>query len=143
MCSSLQQQMPIQGSGQGALAGNCLCSPSGCVDGCLSQRHSLMESRISLQRHSSVASSHQPLLSRLQSWYTSQYRCSMSWPVESGITSSMVVGSAPRSCLGNGSHWPQQMTWSCLLWPVAVACKNICWHRNSQWSLLHAHCLCS
>ena len=45
----------VQGSGQGTSAGNCLCSPSSCVDGCLSWRHSLMESSISLQRCSSVA----------------------------------------------------------------------------------------
>ena len=58
----------VWGSGQGVLASNCFCSPSTCADGQLSQRCSLMESRISLQRHSSVASSHQPLLGSLQSW---------------------------------------------------------------------------
>ena len=86
-----------QGSGWGALASNCLCSSSGCADGCLSQRCSLMELRISLQRHSSVASSHQPLLGSLWDWYTSQYRSSMSSWVESRQKSSVVVGSTPRS----------------------------------------------
>ena len=46
--------------------------PSSCADGHLSCRCSLSESRISLQRCSSVASSHQPLLGSLWSWYTSQ-----------------------------------------------------------------------
>ena len=44
-----------------------------------------MESKISLYRCSSVASSHQPLLDSLQSWYTSQYRSLMGWQVESGL----------------------------------------------------------
>ena len=38
--------MSVWGSGQGASAGNCFHPPSSCVDGCLSWRHSLMESRI-------------------------------------------------------------------------------------------------
>ena len=60
----------IWGSAQGMSASNCLHSPSGCADGHLSQRHSLMETRISLQRHSSVASLHRPLLGSIWSWYT-------------------------------------------------------------------------
>ena len=62
---------PEWGSGQGALASTCLHSPSGWADGYSSQRHSLRESRMSLPRHSSVASSHWPLLGSLQIWYTS------------------------------------------------------------------------
>ena len=69
----------VQGSGQGASAGNCFHSPSGCVDGHLSQRHSLMESMISLWRCSSIASLHWPLLGGLLSWCTSQYRSLMFW----------------------------------------------------------------
>ena len=62
-----------------------------------------------------------------------------SW-VASGQMSFMAVGSVPRSHLGDGSLWPGWIAWSCLLQPVAVAWRNVCWHRYSQWSLPCAHC---
>ena len=124
-------------------ADDCLCSPSGCVDNCLSWRHSFRESRISLQRHSLVVFSHWPLLGRLWSWYMSQSRSSMSSQVGSRQTSSMVVGSTPRSCLGNGSLWDQWIVQLCSLQSVAVAWRNISWHRYLQWSLLGTRCHCS
>ena len=127
----------------GVSANNCACSPSGCVDTHLCQTCFLMESRVSLHMCSSIASLHWPLLGSLQNWYTSQYRSSMSWHVESGAISSMVVGSDSRSHLGNGSLCLWQMVWSCSLWLVVVAWGKICWHRYSWWRLLCAQCHCS
>ena len=62
----------ICGLHQGMSGVNCLYSPCGCVGSHLSWRHSLRELRISLWRCSLVASSHQPLLGSLCSWYRSQ-----------------------------------------------------------------------
>ena len=133
----------IRGSGQGTSASDCLHFPSGCVDSHLSQRHSLMESRISLQRWSLVASLHQPFPGSLQSWNTSWYRSSISSWMWLGQTSSMAVGSVPRSHLGDGSLWSWWIAWLCSPQPVAGAWRNICWHRYLQWGQLGAHCHCS
>ena len=90
------------GSGWGALFSACLHSPSSWADGHLSQKHSLRESMMSLQRCSLVDSSFLPLLGSLWSWYTSQYKSPMSFQMESGQMSSMVVGSTPQVLFRQG-----------------------------------------
>ena len=113
------------------------------VGGCLSLSHSFIKSRTSLQGHFTTASSHLLHLGSLHSWYTSWYMALLSWCWEAGLTSSMAVGSANRSCSGNGSLQPWQMVHSYSLQPVAMACWNISWSRYSQWRLLCVYCCCS
>ena len=121
------------GLGLWASASLHLCSSSSTADGHLHQRHSLMESRISCEMHFPS-----PLHSD-SSWAASTAEIhprEFYYLISGGFSADELHGSrfCPWSHSTNGSLLPQQIAWSCSLWSVAVAWRNICWSSNSQWS---------